>query len=1689
MPEHEPSLSSDEAVATLTPDELAVEASLRELLTFPAPSPDFDARVLAAARQRAAEVRVPGLRVLRGGAGWFRGLSAAAALLLCAGVLLPATAPRQAAVAPSPDDPLGVSPLRGARVVSAAGALGHAGQPLALGSWVDTGEPLVVRPDGHLLLALPEGTELAFDGGTHATLRFDHRVRAIELRRGRLYADVIKVGSTSEGRPIVLRTPAGEARVLGTELTARASRAATRLTVRHGLVRLANHRGSAYVGAEETGLLTEARRPHTRRTSTVDRHFRWIGKLQPGGHHPAEKAFGGGPVGEDEPAIGSLVARDAHGQPVTLALAEQAFSATVQDGVAHTTVRFAFRNDSAQDLEGTFRFALPKAASISRYAVLKDGRWVEGRVVEREQARRIYAEQKRLMKEPALLEWASGSAFQAQVFPIEAQAVKQLEVSYVEELPERRGVSRLILPLVSEASRLMPPERLRVTCRLLGAEARAALRCPSHYAEAGWEGGARVIRLVADDLQPRNDFVLELARSTAPGLEARVDAGAAGEPSTVLLRVRPDLSWLGDDVAPSRVVFLADASRSQGGTLKEVQLELLEGLLEALPVRVRPRLFVHHVGLEELRSSGPDFDEGLLAALWHSEVGGASDPAAAFRVLGRALAPDAGVTLVYLGDGVATAGERDSAEIARAFREGLPPGAVRRLITVGVGADTDAALLEALAREREGVFVGVRPGDDLGLKVHEAVSALTEPVLTQVVVDLGQDVTAVAPAAPTNLRDGETLSLTAQLRSDVRRLPVSVTGVVAGRSFRLGGVVDLLAAAPGSQLSDLWARRRVADLLLEGATRRDDVLDLAIDHGIVTPYTSLVVLEEDEFARYQLADQNRRRQRDVARLAREAQDLAAAGDLEAAAQVAAELLQRAPEHRGGQQLLAELGRLKGGAAGEPDGRLAAQTRGLGRHEELVERYRQPLAQAADGEELPALALAEAWDGKPQGPPSSREEALAEGRVTAETERLGKLLEHAHERREVAEGQVARLSELRTELQDDLDDLRTALGRAAEKKRKAPGLAGPPVSDPAEAPPAPVTPVEKPIIILEEEVEVTEDLPRGTDLSNMSNKNLDESSVVDAYGVGGGSAGAYGNQWGRREGDELDGEKESRSRTTPTNGAPVGGNVYGRPAAAEDANVPGDRAQLDGFFAGKDSRAGRYDDANADLGDAKQEAAGGSLAAALPPVSELQEGLKTVASAQSLLREGDKAQDEDFDYGELRELKDAALVDGVLGSGTKQGYLVQPRSSTATTRGEPSYGWADRGLARSTRGSAAGEQAGTALAGGVDLRAALADAPVLNSLFRAFGSDESAERANRTKAANNLRQLGLAALSAPTTKGDRGFSTHTDASVVFYADAKRHLPSSEIVTRARPTLRDELVGLVRDLDAASVESRGSFFDSLSALCFQLEGEPSECAYLAHELLRYAPQDLDLHELLGRCFEALGRPLAAVRAFSGLVEAQPDDGRARLRYGLALERLGFHELALDAFEEAVALDEGLPGPRFALVRLAVRSGRLDLAEAQLQALLARNFDPAEHGDVASQAREGLRALYLRGAEAWPEQAERFALALQALEAGAYQRRAVRIHLILVEGAGELVVQAPGDPLLTPERPFAPSGGLVQGGGYDHVELRDGAWSVAVRAAEPVSGALVIVLHEGTPQETQRHMRFSAQGGAVLWEGELR
>jgi type IV pilus assembly protein PilA len=59
-------------------------------------------------------------------------------------------------------------------------------------------------------------------------------------------------------------------------------------------------------------------------------------------------------------------------------------------------------------------------------------------------------------------------------------------------------------------------------------------------------------------------------------------------------------------------------------------------------------------------------------------------------------------------------------------------------------------------------------------------------------------------------------------------------------------------------------------------------------------------------------------------------------------------------------------------------------------------------------------------------------------------------------------------------------------------------------------------------------------------------------------------------------------------------------------------------------------------------------------------------LKTIGTTQAIFREGDKERDGNLDYGMLSELSSSNMVDTLLGSGTKQGYLFLSTYSFKTS---------------------------------------------------------------------------------------------------------------------------------------------------------------------------------------------------------------------------------------------------------------------------------------------------------------------------------------------------------------------------------------------------------------------------------------
>ncbi|HKI17362.1 MAG TPA: VIT domain-containing protein, partial [Isosphaeraceae bacterium] len=77
----------------------------------------------------------------------------------------------------------------------------------------------------------------------------------------------------------------------------------------------------------------------------------------------------------------------------------------VRDQVAEVQVSQTFHNPGSFQLEAEFLFPLPEEGAIQNFVLMVDGRELTGRLLPKDEARRIYEEVVRSKRDPALLEY------------------------------------------------------------------------------------------------------------------------------------------------------------------------------------------------------------------------------------------------------------------------------------------------------------------------------------------------------------------------------------------------------------------------------------------------------------------------------------------------------------------------------------------------------------------------------------------------------------------------------------------------------------------------------------------------------------------------------------------------------------------------------------------------------------------------------------------------------------------------------------------------------------------------------------------------------------------------------------------------------------------------------------------------------------------------------------------------------------------------------------------------------------------------------------------------------------------------------------------------------------------------------------------------------------------------------------
>jgi Ca-activated chloride channel homolog len=545
------------------------------------------------------------------------------------------------------------------------------------------------------------------------------------------------------------------------------------------------------------------------------------------------------------------------GRGVALPVESITFETTIEGQVATTHVTQVFRNQTNQVLEGTYFFPLPDEASVSEFAIWDGDRRLEGEVRPRDEARRIYEDIVRRVRDPGLLEYAGANLFQARIFPIPARGTKKLELTYTQVLRAENGTVGYRYPL-GIGRNTAPVERLsgRVTLRAGGGF--RTIYSPSHDVDVRRAGGRATVSFEQDARRERRDFQLFYGLTEGDVGMSLFTYREPGKDGYFLLLLSPNDEAARREYAAKDVVFVLDISGSmeEAGKMEKARRALIYGVRGLRPAdRFNIIAFSGETRLMESgliaaneagRRRGVEFVEGLDAR------GGTNINDALLEAMGQfPRSGDRPRLLVFMTDGLPTVGEQNVERIIRnvsqARRDGL------RLFTFGVGYDVNTRLLDRVAAENGGTADYVAPEEDIEVKVSAFFDKVNHPVLTNLAVDLGAVRTdLVYPRDLPDLFKGTQLALVGRYRNEreLRDVTIRLSGNASPRhTYTYPGVTFPLRDERHDFVPRLWATRRVGWLMEQIRTHGEnrelvqEVTDLGTRFGIVTPYTSFLALE------------------------------------------------------------------------------------------------------------------------------------------------------------------------------------------------------------------------------------------------------------------------------------------------------------------------------------------------------------------------------------------------------------------------------------------------------------------------------------------------------------------------------------------------------------------------------------------------------------------------------------------------------------------------------------------------------------------------------------------------------------------------------------------------------------------------------------------------------------------------------
>ncbi len=547
--------------------------------------------------------------------------------------------------------------------------------------------------------------------------------------------------------------------------------------------------------------------------------------------------------------------------PFPLEVVRHDVNVTITDQLATTTVDQEFYNPNSARLEGYYLFPLPPGAVISNFSMWIDGRETRAELLDAVKARNIYEDIVRRLRDPALLEYDGRGVFKMRVFPIEPYSRKRIKISYHEVLEKSNGSIAYLYPLGTEKYSAKAIPEVSIAVNIHSSTALAGIHCPTHQvtSEHPSANSARVSYSSRNSL-PDTDFKIFITPAAGRFGFSILTYRTPGQDGTFFFSASPNYAGADSEVAEKDITFVVDTSGSMAGRSLEQAQNAILYCLGRLNRGDRFNVIRFATEAESLfpgltAAAGTNRSRAEQFVRQWQAGGGTNCEEALQTALSQAGAAERPYLVILVTDGKPTIGATDEEALLRIVSRSNP--GQLRIFPVAIGSDINTHLLDKLSEQTRTFRTYIAAGENIESGIARFYDKIRSPVLSNIRLTFSGTARAmqIYPRDMPDLYRGSALTAVGRYQGSGRST-ITVSGRVNSRSEEFTFQADFPAEdSVNDFLPSLWAARRVGFLLdeirLHGENRElvDEITKLARQYGIVTPYTSYLIVEDEKIRR------------------------------------------------------------------------------------------------------------------------------------------------------------------------------------------------------------------------------------------------------------------------------------------------------------------------------------------------------------------------------------------------------------------------------------------------------------------------------------------------------------------------------------------------------------------------------------------------------------------------------------------------------------------------------------------------------------------------------------------------------------------------------------------------------------------------------------------------------------------------